>query len=57
MPALSQFTLGFQVAKIPLGLWVAVTGFCIMANGLYWLGAEPRLVPPEGRPAGRQVLA
>ncbi len=45
MPALSQFTLGFQVAKIPLGLWVAVTGFCIMANGLYWLGAEPRLAP------------
>lgn len=23
----------------------AATGFCIMANGLYWLGAEPRLVP------------
>jgi hypothetical protein len=26
-------------------VWFAVTGFCIMANGLYWLGAEPRLVP------------
>jgi hypothetical protein len=23
----------------------AATGFCIMANGLYWLGTEPRLVP------------
>ena len=26
-------------------LWFAATGFCIMANGLYWSGAEPRLVP------------
>jgi hypothetical protein len=26
-------------------VWFAMTGFCIMANGLYWLGAEPRLVP------------
>jgi hypothetical protein len=26
-------------------LWFAATGFCIMANGLYLLGAEPRLVP------------
>jgi hypothetical protein len=24
-------------------LWFAETGFCIMANMLYWLGAEPRL--------------
>ncbi|MGZ5802234.1 MAG: hypothetical protein ACXWJZ_16585 [Burkholderiaceae bacterium] len=23
----------------------AETGFCIMANALYWLGAEPRLAP------------
>jgi len=23
--------------------WFAATGFCIMANMLYWLGAEPRL--------------
>jgi hypothetical protein len=29
-------------------VWFAATGFCIMANGLYWLGAEPRLAP-EGR--------
>ena len=26
-------------------VWFAVTGYCIMANGLYWLGAEPRLAP------------
>ncbi len=25
--------------------WFAATGYCIMANGLYWLGAEPRLAP------------
>jgi hypothetical protein len=31
--------------------WLGFTGFvgCIMANGLYWLGAEPRLLP-EGQP-------
>ena len=27
----------------------AGTGFCIMANSLYWLGAEPRLAPDAGR--------
>jgi hypothetical protein len=30
-------------------VWFAATGFCIMANGLYWLGAEPRLAP-QGKP-------
>ena len=34
-------------------VWFAATGFCIMANGLYWLGAEPRLAP-EGRPPKTQ---
>jgi hypothetical protein len=44
-------------------LWFAATGFCIMANGLYWLGAEPRLAPPgKARPsagpsAGHEVPA
>jgi hypothetical protein len=33
-------------------VWFALTGFCIMANGLYWLGAEPRLAP-GGVPAGQ----
>lgn len=32
-------------------LWIllvivtALASYCIMANGLYWLGAEPRLTP------------
>jgi hypothetical protein len=30
-------------------VWFATTGFCIMANGLYWLGAEPRLAPAPDR--------
>ena len=30
-------------------VWFAATGFCIMANGLYRLGAEPRLVPESDR--------
>jgi hypothetical protein len=33
-------------------VWFAATGFCIMANGLYWLGAEPRLTP-ESLPSAR----
>lgn len=32
-------------------VWFAATGFCIMANGLYWLGAEPRLAPLPDTPA------
>jgi len=44
-------------------VWFAATGFCIMANGLYWLGAEPRLAPDRDRAsravpgAGQQVEA
>ena len=26
-------------------VWFAATGYCVMANALYWLGAEPRLNP------------
>ena len=33
-------------------VWFAATGYCIMANALYWLGAEPRL-NPESMPSGR----
>ena len=49
------FTAFVGVAMV----WFAATGYCIMANGLYWLGAEPRLAPErdsacttvtEGRP-------
>ena len=33
-------------AFVGVAMWVfAATGFCIMANSLYWLGAEPRLKP------------
>ena len=33
-------------AFVGVAMWVfALTGFCIMANSLYWLGAEPRLAP------------
>jgi len=31
-------------------VWFAATGYCIMANGLYWLGAEPRLAPEPKAP-------
>lgn len=39
-------------------VWFSATGFCILANLLYWIGAEPRLVPadvtsPELLPARR----
>ena len=33
-------------------VWFAATGFCIMANSLYWLGAEPRLAPGKGPRTG-----
>ncbi len=33
-------------------LWFAATGFCILANALYWFGAEPRL-NPKATPSGR----
>jgi hypothetical protein len=28
-------------------VWFAATGYCIMANMLYWSGAEPRLAPEQ----------
>jgi hypothetical protein len=34
-------------------VWFAATGFCIMANGLYWLGAEPRLAPEGAKVTAR----
>jgi hypothetical protein len=44
----SSFTLFVGGAMV----WFAATGFCVMANGLYWLGAEPRL-NPQSMPSGR----
>jgi hypothetical protein len=42
-------------------VWFAATGYCIMANGLYWLGAEPRLAPlptpPVKAPEGGRAIA
>lgn len=38
-------------------VWFAGTGYCIMANGLYWLGAEPRLQPERPRPSPVAVPA
>jgi hypothetical protein len=38
------FTAFVGVAMI----WFAGTGFCILANALYWIGAEPRLAPIAG---------
>ena len=37
-------------------VWFAATGFCIMANGLYWLGAEPRLAPEKGMDVPPQLV-
>jgi len=47
-PWVTLFTIFVGGAMV----WFAVTGFCVMANGLYWLGAEPRLTP-ESMPSGR----
>ena len=33
-------------------VWFAATGFCVMANALYWIGSEPRLTPDHA-PSGR----
>lgn len=44
----TSFTLFVGGAMV----WFAATGYCVMANFLYWLGAEPRL-QPETMPSGR----
>lgn len=36
-------------------LFFASTGFCIMANGFYWTGAEPRLAPEYAAGDPRRV--
>lgn len=47
-PWFSAFTIFVGGAMV----WFAATGFCIMANALYWMGAEPRLTP-EAAPSAR----
>ena len=44
----SLFTLFVGGAMV----WFAATGYCVMANMLYWLGSEPRL-NPQSLPSGR----
>ena len=41
----SAWWLSFTAFVGAAMVWFAATGYCIMANGLYWLGAEPRLAP------------
>jgi hypothetical protein len=36
-------------------VWFAATGYCIMANMLYWLGAEPRLNPETAPRAAARI--
>ncbi|MGC2643147.1 MAG: hypothetical protein WA406_15725, partial [Pseudolabrys sp.] len=33
-------------------VWFAATGYCVLANILFWIGAEPRL-NPQSPPSGR----
>ena len=47
-PWWASFTIFVGAAMV----WFAATGYCVMANFLYWLGAEPRL-KPETAPSGR----
>jgi hypothetical protein len=46
----SPWWLGFTGFVGAAMVWFAATGYCIMANGLYALGAEPRLAPECGAP-------
>jgi hypothetical protein len=41
----SPWWLGFTGFVGVAMVWFAGTGFCILANYLYWIGCEPRLVP------------
>ena len=47
--AFSPWVILFPIFVGGAMVWFAATGYCIMANGLYWLGAEPRLNPPSAR--------
>lgn len=50
--AVSPWVILFPIFVGGAMVWFAATGFCVMANGLYWLGAEPRL-KPDSMPSGR----
>ena len=42
------FTAFVGVAMV----WFAFTGFCILANAMYWIGADPRLAPTSAARLG-----
>jgi hypothetical protein len=44
----SPWWLAFTAFVGAAMVWFAATGFCILANALYWIGAEPRLAPEQG---------
>jgi len=50
--AFSPWWAAFTIFVGGAMVWFAATGYCIMANALYWLGAEPRL-NPGSMPSGR----
>jgi hypothetical protein len=52
MLAYSAWWAAFTIFVGGAMVWFAATGYCVMANALYWLGAEPRLTP-ETAPSGR----
>jgi len=52
MLAYSAWAAAFTIFVGGAMVWFAATGFCVMANALYWLGAEPRLTP-DTMPSGR----
>jgi hypothetical protein len=47
----SPWWLAFTAFVGTAMVWFAATGFCIMANALYKLGAEPRLAPAPQVPS------
>ena len=48
----SQWWALFTIFDGAAMIWFAATGYCILANILYWVGAEPRL-NPNALPSGR----
>lgn len=50
--ALSAWWAAFTLFVGTAMIWFAATGYCVLANLLYWIGAEPRL-NPESAPSGR----
>jgi hypothetical protein len=45
----SQWWALFTIFVGAAMIWFAKTGYCVLANILYWIGAEPRLNPEQGK--------